>query len=114
MMSMNWFPIAMRFNPLDGSQTPRREMLRSITTSVRRELGQSESQSIGHWCNTSVAHPFSSGENDVPDTPRIRLGDLFDVETLDGMTWVYETPAGLYEESVKYERRDIELPQQPD
>lgn len=35
---------------------------------------------------------------------------VFDVPTLDGMTWVYETPAAIVELPVEYEIKDIELP----
>jgi len=36
---------------------------------------------------------------------------LFDVpEGLDGLTWVYETPAAIVDLPVDYELKDIELP----
>jgi hypothetical protein len=35
---------------------------------------------------------------------------LFDVENLDGLTWVYETPAALVDLPVEYELKDIDLP----
>jgi hypothetical protein len=35
---------------------------------------------------------------------------VFDVPTLDGMSWVYETPAAIVDLPVEYEIKDIELP----
>lgn len=35
---------------------------------------------------------------------------VFDVPALDGMTWVYETPAAIVDLPVEYEIKDIELP----
>jgi hypothetical protein len=35
---------------------------------------------------------------------------VFDVPTLDGMTWVYETPAAIVDLPVEYEIKDIDLP----
>jgi hypothetical protein len=35
---------------------------------------------------------------------------VFDVPTLDGMTWVYETPAAIVDLPIEYEIKDIELP----
>jgi hypothetical protein len=35
---------------------------------------------------------------------------VFDVPTLDGMTWIYETPAAIVDLPVEYEVKDIELP----
>lgn len=35
---------------------------------------------------------------------------VFDVENLDGLTWVYETPAAIVDLPIEYELKDIELP----
>ena len=35
---------------------------------------------------------------------------VFDVPTLDGLSWVYETPAAIIDLPVEYEIKDIELP----
>ncbi len=35
---------------------------------------------------------------------------LFDVQRLDGLTWVYETPAAIVDLPVEYELKDIALP----
>lgn len=35
---------------------------------------------------------------------------VFDVESLDGLTWVYETPAAIVDLPVEYQLDDIELP----
>jgi len=35
---------------------------------------------------------------------------VFDVPSLDGMSWVYETPAAIVDLPVEYEVKDIELP----
>ncbi|HEX3600868.1 MAG TPA: hypothetical protein VHU84_12040 [Lacipirellulaceae bacterium] len=35
---------------------------------------------------------------------------LFDVESFDGLTWVYETPAALVDLPIEYELKDIDLP----
>ncbi len=40
----------------------------------------------------------------------VGIAYVFDVPTLDGMTWVYETPAALVDLAVEYEIKDIELP----
>ncbi len=40
----------------------------------------------------------------------VGIAYVFDVPTLDGMTWVYETPAGIVDLEVEYEIKNIELP----
>jgi hypothetical protein len=35
---------------------------------------------------------------------------VFDVPTIEGLSWVYETPAAIVDLPVEYEIKDIELP----
>jgi hypothetical protein len=35
---------------------------------------------------------------------------LFDVPAIEGLSWVYETPAAIVDLPVEYEIKDIELP----
>ena len=35
---------------------------------------------------------------------------MFDVPSIEGLSWVYETPAAIVDLPVEYEIKDIELP----
>ena len=53
--------------------------------------------------------PDSKSTRQTPS--EIGVAYFFDVtQDLDGLTWVYETPAAVVDLSVSYELKDIELP----
>jgi hypothetical protein len=59
----------------------------------------------GQTIDNAGLETTSQGKNEVG------VAYFFDLpEGLDGLTWVYETPAAIVELPVEYELRDVELP----
>ena len=54
----------------------------------------------------------NAGLETTKQTPNeVGVAYLFDLpEGIEGLTWVYETPAAIVELPVEYELKDIELP----
>jgi hypothetical protein len=54
----------------------------------------------------------NAGFETTRQTPNeVGIAYLFDLpDGIDGLTWVYETPAAIIELPVEYELKDIELP----
>ena len=83
------------------------------TGSCPNPLGLPRIDKNGYPLRPSDGHPIDNAgfETTRQSSNEVGIAYLFDLpDGIEGLTWVYETPAAIVELPVEYELKDIELP----
>lgn len=68
-------------------------------------------QNLSYLIDKDGQRVENAGLETTRQTPNeVGVAYLFDVPSMDNMTWVYETPASIIEMPIEYELKEIELP----